>query len=298
LIPTALPASASSPGVPRDRVRPGRRGFAVAAALCCLVTARPHSVSAQAAIGVDLDWNGNYVWRGLVRSNGQVLQGGLFAQVGLGAVSLSGGSWTSLQLSSAEPGDWNDGGAGRLGWTELDWWGEVGVVTEPLDLRLGLVHYDYGGRDAVARRTTNDDTQELYARLTGSRLPLTPSAVAWWDVTRAKGGFVEGSLTAPLPLVPMFANLDVIATAGASLGQERDPADASETFVAERRGVTYVGLALAANLASGPVTARMTLHAQLNLDDATRRVSITRSSRRLVWMGIGLGYARRMGRGR
>jgi len=275
-----------------------RLRFGVAAAVCCLVMARPHPAAAQVVLGGDLDWNGNYVWRGLVRSGGQVLQGGAYAQFALGAVTLAAGGWTNLQLSGGGPGAWNDGGAGQHAFTEADAWAEMRWATEPVDLRLGVVHYEYHGRDSVARRTASDDTQELYARLTGPRLPLTPTVAVWWDVNRAKGGFVEGSLTAPLPLVPMFANLDVIATAGASLGQERNPADASETFVAERRGVTYVGLALAANLAAGPVTARMTLHAQLNLDDATRQVSLTRLSRHLVWLGVGLGHARRMGRGR
>ncbi len=253
---------------------------------------------AQVSAGLDLDWNGTYVWHGLVRSPAEVLQGGVYARLGLGPASLAAGGWTNLQLRRGRPGDWTERDDDCWIVTETNGWAELGLAGEQLDLRLGAVHYDYCGTGAPAQRTTRDDTQELYARLTASRLPLTPSLIAWWDVNRARGGFVEASLTAPLPLVPMFANLDVITTAGASLGQERDPTDAAETFVAERRGLTYVDLGMAANVALGSASARLSLHVQFNLDDAARRFGPARSGDVFAWVGLGFGAARRWGPGR
>ncbi len=100
------------------------------------------------------------------------------------------------------------------------------------------------------------------------RLPLTPVVTLWQDIDKVRGTFVETSLLQPLPLVPLYANLDVIVTAGISVSQAlRSKGNGS----ASRNGVTYVDIALAPNFRVGAVAIRAAWHYQLNRDSLTRR---------------------------
>ncbi len=279
-------------GPRRRAARRLARALAAAAVACTAAAARPAWSQVQA--GLELDVADAYLWRGLVRSEGRVAQLGAHGGMRFGAARLSAGAWTSLQWGRGGIAGFNDLGAGERGVSELNWWAEVALATDAADARIGLVRYDYRGSGASARRTGADDTHEIFVRLAAPRLPLTPSGVLWMDGDRADGAFLETSLTASLPLLPLYGNLDLIGTLGASLGQERNPANAAESFVAERRGVTYVDLAAAAQLGAGAWAFRGALHYQLNRDGVTRRVAPARTSGHTVRLEVGVGI--RIGR--
>lgn len=265
----------------------------VARAVAALGVGACGGLAAQVDVGAHVEWRSGYVWRGLVRSAGQVLQAGAFGDVRRGALRLAAGAWGSMQAGRGQAGDFNDRGTPERGLSEVNWWAEAGTAGERLELQAGISWLDYRGAGAATRRASTDDSHEFYARLTLPRLPLAPSGVVWLDRDRADGAFVEGTLTAPLPLLPMYANLDVSVSAGASLGQERNPARPGETFVAERRGVSYLDFGVAVSAAAG---VRLALHYQVNRDRLTRAVAPGRSSGHLLWIEAGVTTSRTVGR--
>ena len=259
-----------------------RLALAVAALALLAPAAR-----AQASLGLDVQVASRYRWRGITRGQTWVVQPALFGSTGEWCPALNGvcwglsaGVWTNWQIGVVGADELSDLPPGRRGLSEWDGWAEINVRGELLDAAAGAVRYMYPSADVGGFRTPGDNTTELYARLHLPRVPwVKPSLVAWLDVDRVKGAFIEASGVGGLPLLPMVANLDLGAAAGYSLGQERNLASPSEDFNSAQRGFTYLEFTTGPSFNLAPIPRVQTLrgaiivHLQVSLDDLTRRAS-------------------------
>ena len=82
---------------------PRLRLFVVAALLAVL--GLPSATGAQVYLGLDATLSSAYVWRGLTRANGWVVQPEGFVSLKAGGGFLSGGAWASYELGHAGSDD-------------------------------------------------------------------------------------------------------------------------------------------------------------------------------------------------
>src|SRR5712691_4037331 len=102
---------------------PSLRLFVAAALLPAL--GLPSPAYAQVYLGLDATLSSPYVWRGLTRANGWVVQPEAFVSLKAGGGFLSGGVWASYELASAGPNDLSDLGTGGAGLAELNYRGQA-----------------------------------------------------------------------------------------------------------------------------------------------------------------------------
>src|SRR2546422_9542097 len=85
----------------------------------------PSPACAQAYLGLDATLSSPYVWRGVTRANGWVVQPEAFVSLKAGGGFLSGGAWASYELKNAGPNDLSGLGTGNAGLAELNYWGQA-----------------------------------------------------------------------------------------------------------------------------------------------------------------------------
>jgi len=272
------------------------RGLAVAA----LALLAPEA-QAQWSLGADVQSASRYMWRGITRSQVWVLQPALSGTMPLARCrerpepcwSVSSGAWANAQMEGAWPDELGDLAVRKRGFSEVDLWAEGAVRSEGLEVAAGGVRYLYPASDPGALWTQAGNTTELYARVRLPRFPwVKPSVVAWLDVDHVKGAYVEASVIGGLKLVPMLVetNLDVGATAGVNLGQERNLA-LPQLIRSKRLGLTYLELVLGPSGRVGPFRFTLDLHSQWGFDDLTRLASRTGDATRFfTWFTASVGY--------
>src|SRR2546427_12601549 len=116
----------------------------VAAALLPAV-GLPSSARAQVYLGLDATLSSPYVWRGVTRANGWVVQPEGFVSLKAGGGFLSGGAWASYDLGNAGPNDLSDLGTGRPGLAELNYWGQATWSRGLVHAALGGIRYTFRG---------------------------------------------------------------------------------------------------------------------------------------------------------
>lgn len=251
--------------------------------LCVVVAALLQAVgpaAAQVYLGIDATLASPYVWRGLTRANGWVVQPEGFATVKTGGTFFSGGTWASYELGAAGPTDLSDLGAGQSGLAEVDYWGQAARSIGLFQATLGGIRYTFRGTAPGAGRTRADNTTELFATFRGTSKYIVPGLAVWVDVDHVRGTYVEGSAEVPLlanPLAQPFIAFITRATLGYTLGQEVNSSDSTQGAYFARGGVTHLDLAASGDLTvhalGRPAVVRLEGHVQFNADDATRRAS-------------------------
>ena len=252
----------------------------------------PSSARAQVYLGLDATLSSPYVWRGVTRANGWVVQPEGFVSLRAGGGFLSGGAWASYELGSAGPNDLSDLGTGGAGLAELNYWGEATWSLGLVQAALGGIRYTFRGTAPSAGRTRADNTTELYVELRGTSKYVVPGVALWLDVDRVRGAYVEGSVTVPVlanPLAKPFVALITRATVGYTVGQEG-------AYFA-RAGVTHVDFAASSDLTLRPLRVptvlRLEGHVQFSTDDATRPTSARPSEARRsgkLWAALALRF--------
>jgi len=243
-------------------------------------------------LGLDATLSSPYVWRGVTRANGWVVQPEGFVSLRAGGGFLSGGAWASYELGSAGPNDLSDLGTGGAGLAELNYWGQATWSLGLVQAALGGIRYTFRGTAPSAGRTRADNTTELYVELRGTSKYVVPGVALWLDVDRVRGAYVEGSVTVPVlanPLAKPFVALITRATVGYTVGQEG-------AYFA-RAGVTHVDFAASSDLTLRPLRVptvlRLEGHVQFSTDDATRPTSARPSEARRsgkLWAALALRF--------
>ena len=258
----------------------------------------PSPACAQVYLGLDAALTSPYVWRGVTRANGWVVQPECFMSVRAGDGFLSGGAWASDELRRASPGDLSDLGPGQRGLAELDYWGQASWSLGLMQAALGAIRYTFRGTGPTAARTPVDNTTELYMDVRAISKYVVPGVALWLDVDRVGGAYIEGSATVPLlanPLAAPFITLMTRAALGYTLGQEVNIRDPAQGAYFARAGVTHVDLAVSGDLTLHPLgvptVLRIEGHTQFSADPATRPTTADPSdARRSVkrWAALAL----------
>lgn len=269
----------------------------VAAALVP-VLGLPGPARGQVYLGLDATVSSPYVWRGVTRANGWVVQPEGFVSLKTGGVFLSGGAWANYQLGHAGPNDLSDLGTDGSGLAELNYWGQATWSLGVMQAALGGIRYTFRGTAPAAGRTRADNTTELYVDVRATSKYFVPGVALWLDVDRVRGAYIEGSATVPLlanPLAQPFVGLITRAAVGYTLGQEVNTRDPAQGAHFARAGVTHVDLALSGDVTLRPLRVptvlRLEGHVQFNTDDATRPTSADPSNARRsvkLWAALAL----------
>src|SRR5207245_1760464 len=257
---------------------PRLRLFVVAALLAVL--GLPSATGAQVYLGLDATLSSAYVWRGLTRANGWVVQPEGFVSLKAGGGFLSGGAWASYELGHAGSDDLSDLGTGRAGLAEVNYWGQATWSLGMMQAAVGGIRYAFRGTAPTAGRTRADNTTELYVDVRATSKYIVPGVAVWLDVDRVRGAYIEGSATVPVlanPLAAPFFALITRATVGYTLGQEVSTQDPSQGAYFARAGVTHMDLAVSTDLTLRPfrmpTVLRLEGHVQFSTDNATRPIS-------------------------
>ena len=267
-----------------------RRSSLFVAAVFLQALGLPSGVYAQAYLGLDATLSSPYVWRGVTRANGWVVQPEAFVSLKAGGGFVSGGAWASYELKNAGPNDLSDLGTGNAGLAELNYWGQANWSLGLIQASLGGIRYTFRGTAPTAGRTRADNTTELYVDLRGTSKYVVPGLALWLDVDRVQGAYLEGSVTVPVlanPLAAPFIVLITRAAVGYAVGQEG-------AYFA-RAGVTHMDLAVSTDVTLRPLRVPTVLrfegHVQFSTDDATRPSSARPSDARRsgkLWAALAL----------
>jgi hypothetical protein len=269
------------------RARRSAAAALLAALLCVPAAAAP--ARGQLSLAAEVVWAPSDVWRGITRTERDVLRPA--AMVGLHARNgiLTAGVGGVLETTEARRWDATLAGAGARGWGEVTGWLQYDAALPVGDVVLGAVGYRYPGGARADGGGDARGTGEVYAEYRPPlRSPLLHPAVrAFQDVGGVGGAYVEVELGASLPLVPLPADVPgpltllVRSVAGFSAGSSaaggaactvdacRFPAGGH--FAAD--GLTHVGASatLSPTLSARvPLTLYLTGHGQWNRDARTR----------------------------
>ena len=257
-----------------------RRSSLFVAAVFLQALGLPSGVHAQAYLGLDATLSSPYVWRGVTRANGWVVQPEAFVSLKAGGGFLSGGAWASYELGNAGPNDLSDLGTGNAGLAELNYWGQANWSLGLLQASLGGIRYTFRGTAPTAGRTRADNTTELYVDLRGTSKYVVPGLALWLDVDRVQVAYLEGSVTVPVLANPLAAPFIVLITrdaVGYTLGQDVNSEDPSQGAYFARAGVTHLDLAVSTDVTLRPLrmptVLRLEGHVQFSTDNATRPIS-------------------------
>lgn len=255
----------------------------------------PSSSSAQIAAGASATVATRYVWRGITRVNGWVLQPSAWLGVRAASLELSFSSWADVELGRAGSTDLTQRGVGRRGVGELDLELALSRSLGRFDLSAGWTRYTFHG-DGAPRRGTAGNTSELFVRTAWRGSAVSPSVLAACDVDRVHGCYFEGGVSLPLIASPEPRAALVVwleATGGWSAGQGRNRNDPAQGFHFAGNGLTHVDLPFAVQLqfAGGGLEPAVSLltHVQWGRDSATRATNaVGATSRVKVWLELGL----------
>jgi hypothetical protein len=252
----------------------------------------PTPACTQVYLGLDATLSSPYVWRGVTRANGWVVQPEGFVSLKAGGGFLSGGVWASYEMGNAGPNDLSDLGIGGAGLAELNYWGQATWSLGLVQAALGGIRYTFRGSAPSAGRTRADNTTELYMELRGTSKYIVPGVAVWLDIDRVRGTYIDGSVTVPVlanPLAKPFVALITRAAVGYTLGQEG-------AYFA-RAGVTHVDFAVSTDVTLRPLRVPTVLrfegHVQFSTDEATRPTSARPSAARRsgkLWAALALRF--------
>jgi len=265
-------------------------------ALPCLLSCAAASLHAQASARIDLETSNRYVWHGISRAAGLVLQPSLALGYRLHGLTLASGLVRHYELDRVSEHELSElsAGQGRLG--EEDFWIQADLGVGKLRLRSGLVRYRFRGTALHGGGSPLRNTTEAHLAVGATSRYFNPLLEAWWDVDRVRGGFLRASASSPVmgwPIEPFFfAALE--GEVGLNLGQAPDPVRPADLANFSERGVTHAGLGLDLlfrlsqwpGLGSANVNFR--LNSQLNLDDATRYNGIGGTKHLIMWLSAGV----------
>jgi hypothetical protein len=252
------------------------------ALLVVVATTVPRSpVRAQAMVGFDGTLASRYVSRGLVRKNGWVAQPSLYFAMPVANHWLSAGVWSDVELQPAGRNDLTDVGARRVGVGEVDGWLDASLAVGSATASLGWTAYRYPSGASPAGRDRRWNTSEVYSTLALRSPAISPRLSVWWDVSRVRGAYIEGSAVVPVAPNPFGRPFWVVflgVLAGYNLGQGPNASRPSELANFAGRGLTHVDVSAAFYLHLPaiplPRSAQVACHLQFNRDDATRRHSL------------------------
>ena len=233
---------------------------------------------AQLALGGSVSLATPYVWRGLTRSNGWNFQPEVYLAVGVARGWLTAGGWANLEAGRNSPGNCSALGGERPGFSEVDYWIQYARPFGEIEGTLGAIRYTYPADAPAAPRTRDDNTTEIYGAVQLSSTYLVPRLVAYFDVGRVRGGYLEGAVTVPLLAYP-FGNPIVFyanALAGYNLGQEINLDRPEQNANFSNDGFTHFDFSLRATIRpvkSLPVSVNIEPHWQFKVDEFTQRTS-------------------------
>jgi len=253
-------------------------------------------LTAQLSTRVDLSSSTRYVWHGLSRAAGIVLQPSLAVGYRIHNLALASGLTRHYELDRVSPDELSELGnsKGHLG--EDDFWVQADLAVGFVRFRTGLVRYLFRGALPQGGGGPLGNTTEAYLTVGSTGTYFNPQLEAWWDVDRVRGGYLLASASSPImgwPLEPFFfAALD--GEVGVNLGQAPDPTRPADLANFSERGLSHAALGL--NLlfrasqwpGLGSASISLSLRGQLNLDDATRYNGIDRTKNFVVWLSAGV----------
>jgi len=246
-------------------------------------------LAAQPVARIDLDISNRYVWHGLSRAAGLVLQPSVAAGYRLHRLVLTSGLVRHYELDRVSPGELSELAAGTDHVGEDDAWTQAELELGSLRIRSGVTRYVF--RAGPPRNTT-----ELFAAAGVTTRYLNPTLETWWDVGRVRGGFVRASASSPIfgwPFEP-FVFVFLEGAVGLNLGQSPDPARPTDLANFASRGPTHAALGLhAVNRLQhwsgvGSVSLSLGLNTQLNFDDATRYGGAGSRHNLIFWLSTGV----------
>ena len=132
------------------------------------------------SLSLNADVFSEYVWRGLLLTDGPILQP--CAKVTYRGLSLS--VWGNMDLDNV-----NDN---KNEFNEIDYTLSYSVPVNILTFTAGVLHYDFPNTEFL-------DTTEIIAGVSAA-LPLSPSITSYWDVDAVKGVYVTADLAPSFPL--------------------------------------------------------------------------------------------------
>jgi len=159
----------------------------------------PEGVFGDLSIGADVTFSSKYVWRGLLLTDGPVMQAG--ATVAWKGLSLN--LWGNLDLDDVNG---NRGEFNEMDIT-LDYTHEL---IGPLSGSVGLVFYDFPN-------TPFNATTEIYAGLSADVL-LQPSLTAYFDIDEADGVYLSLDVGHSFELPDLAENVSAALDLSAGFG--------------------------------------------------------------------------------
>ena len=259
-----------------------------------LIAVKP--LSAQPVARIDVSASNRYVWHGLSRAAGLVLQPSLAAGYQLRRLTVAGGIVRHYELDPVSPAELSELGIGDGAFGEEDLWIQADLAVGSLRLRSGLLRYRFQGSAPQGGGGPLRGSTETYLAVGASSRYLNPQLEAWWDVDRVNGGFFRASASSPVlgwPFEPFFF-ISLEGEIGVNLGQGPDHTRPGDLANFSQRGLTHVGLGLdllfrlSQRRGLGSANLSLALNSQLNLDDATRYDGIGRSQNVIFWLSAGI----------
>jgi hypothetical protein len=247
------------------------------------------SLGAQPVGRIDLEVSNRYVWHGISRAAGFVLQPSLAAGYQFDRLVLGAGLVRHYEPGGSRPGELSQlaSGTDRVG--EDDAWVQASLSLGSWRVRSGLTRY-------IFRSGPPHNSTELSAAISLATRYLTPTLEAWWDIGRVRGGYVSASATSPLfgwPAEPYFFAA-LTGEVGLNLGQSPDAARPSDLAHFASRGVTHAALGFSVTnrvrhwRGTGSATLSLGLQSQFNFDQATRYDGPGRQDRVTLWLTAGI----------
>jgi hypothetical protein len=221
-----------------------------------------------------------YVWRGVTRVNGWVLQPQAELAARAGPATLTAGVWANVELSRAGAGDVGDRGADRRGLGELDVEVSAGADIGPVGVTVGWVRYTYHGDPMLGGRDPTQNTSELFTAVAWRSTRVGPELVVFRDIGGRREWYAEAAIG-----LPLFASPEPRPAAVISLR----PLAAWSAGPGPDRGLTHLDLPLTLDfqlpgtLLEPAVSIR--LHTQWNRDSATRITDAVGGSTRVKLWG-------------
>lgn len=225
---------------------------------CLLLICQVHESHGQIHVGADVAFSTKYVWRGITRTDDAAIQPDIYVAASPGNGFLTAGWWANL------------GGA-----SDFELWAEYSARFQPLDGALGWVRYSFERAPGNSGNNGELITNEIYARLQLTSVPLHPKVSVWYDVDKVKGAYVEGSLDLRIPLLPLrlgpMRSIHLSGLAAWSAGQEVKDAGPSEAAHFAESGLTHLDFSLWSSFFLAEFwSITPVLHFQINEDTITK----------------------------